>query len=512
MPATSRKRSSRARSESKPYERRVAISHSSSPALSDDQNGDERPPSPVLNTADKLGFPTYAQYKRIETAYLESLSPRKRDKALICQSMFDKIWDVLHQPDACTVGTPQFRFWVRKMFTLSTPDADSDDDDSEAPAVILHENRPVAVQEQLYELFCYCHEESNHGGRDKTCAIIRQHYSWVPKELTAQFVKACPTCIFKRSGNPDLIALIQEKISPHEVKEEKVEESRDSLCRPDSPEKGWRFTGGPHDQPSMPINQTVDVALSLDTTHGSPSTPSPSVYLRGAPSKLFLRPRPPLLHSPPESRQTLVDFSRRGLHPLTLDITGLCIHSNAKPGDLPSLADAYWDNTKDDQLTPPELQRLQMSSPGCTQHVHRNQIDPVLLTGEETIGEREGCMGEVSPLSPYSTLAYSVSPNLGYPSPLTPADQLRHSLYEDWTPPRLEIGPAPSQLRFGSMSAYLTPVVNSTASSRSVPGSQIHILPVTISPPLSPLITPFTSASPTPAEEGEFGEGLLRGK
>ncbi|KAG1767379.1 hypothetical protein EV702DRAFT_980140, partial [Suillus placidus] len=173
--------------------------HSSSPALSDDQNGDECPPSPILDAADKPGFPTYAQYKRIEMAYLQSLSPRKRDKALISQCMFDKIWDVLHQPDACTVGTPQFRFWVRKMFTLSTSDAE--DNDSEAPVVILHENRPVAIQEQLYELFCYCHEESNHGGRDKTCAIIRQHYSWVPKELTAQFVKACPTCTFKRSGN-----------------------------------------------------------------------------------------------------------------------------------------------------------------------------------------------------------------------------------------------------------------------------------------------------------------------
>ncbi|KAG1853189.1 hypothetical protein DFJ58DRAFT_660946, partial [Suillus subalutaceus] len=196
MPAISRKRKSRARSRSKPYER---LPHSSSPALSDDPNGDECPPSPVIDTADKPGFPTYTQYKRIEMAYLQSLSPRKRDKALISQCMFDKIWDVLHQPDACTIGTPQFRFWVRKMFTLSTPD--TEDDDIEVPVVILHENRPVAVQEQLYELFCYCHEESNHGGRDKTCAIIRQHYSWVPKELTAQFVKACPTCTFKRSGN-----------------------------------------------------------------------------------------------------------------------------------------------------------------------------------------------------------------------------------------------------------------------------------------------------------------------
>ena len=192
---------------------------------------------------DHPGLPTYAEYKRIEAGYLHSLSPRKRDKALITQAMFDKIWDVLHQPEACTIETPQFRVWVRKMFTLSRSVqavagsvgvwgwgeggagtgtqllADADADAEEAAlelersmmsrssadevsytAVVLHENRPVAIMEQLYELFCYCHVRAGHGGRDKTCAVIREHYSWVPKELTAQFVKACPTCALKRSG------------------------------------------------------------------------------------------------------------------------------------------------------------------------------------------------------------------------------------------------------------------------------------------------------------------------
>jgi Integrase zinc binding domain len=166
---------------------------------------------------DQPGFPTHAQYKRIESIYLNSLSPRKRDKALITQAMFDNIWDVLHDPDTREIETAQFRFWVRKMFALSDPQptqiltaTDSATTISSVP-VVLHENRPVAIREQLYELFVYCHARSNHGGRDKTCAVIRQHYSWVPKELTAQFVKACPTCTLKRSGNPDLMAMVQEQ-------------------------------------------------------------------------------------------------------------------------------------------------------------------------------------------------------------------------------------------------------------------------------------------------------------
>ncbi|KAF9234998.1 hypothetical protein BU15DRAFT_20272, partial [Melanogaster broomeanus] len=154
---------------------------------------------------DKPGFPTYAQYKSVEAAYLDSLSSRKRDKALITQAMFDRIWDVLHRTDACDLETAQFRFWVRRRFTLNWEPRRRRDDSCELPAaVVLHEDRPVAVMEQLYELFCYCHEESGHGGRDKTCAVIRQHYSWVPKELTARFVKACPTCTLKKCGNPEL--------------------------------------------------------------------------------------------------------------------------------------------------------------------------------------------------------------------------------------------------------------------------------------------------------------------
>ncbi|KAG2356836.1 hypothetical protein BDR07DRAFT_1612866 [Suillus spraguei] len=510
MPAVSRKRKSRARSGSKPYERPL---HSSSPALSDEPDCDECPSSPILDTADKLGFPTYTQYKRIEMAYLESLSPRKRDKALISQCMFDKSGMYYTNRTHALSG--------HHSFVSGTPDAE--DDDSEVPVVILHENRPVAVQEQLYDLFCYCHEESNHGGRDKTCAIIRQHYSWVPKELTAQFVKACPTCTFKRSGNPELIALVQGKMPSHEQREEQVEESQGSVCQPGSPETGWQFSGGPLDQ--SPLDQIEDISCSPDTTNSSPFTPSPSLCLRS--SKLFLRPRPPLLDS---ALHDLSDIHlrpiRASMHPLTSDLASLCSRSDTKPGDLPSLAEAYPDNTKDNQYRlpalwpeniseslPPELQRLQLSSPVCAQIVQNNQIDPTLLGREETYNrKREGCMGEASPLPPYSPSCFSMSPNLKFPSsPVTHEEQQLHSrLYDDWTPSSLRISPAPSRLRFSNMSAYLTPVFNSATGRRSTTDSEHNILPITPSPPLSPL-TPFISASPTLAEDGVFGDELLRG-
>ena len=192
------------RNDLKPYTRGVtpimtpSVSHV--PHDSNTSRIDERP-----------GFPTYAQYKQVESSYIQSLTPRRQAKALISQSMFDRIWDVLHQPD-CQGETAQFRFWARKMFTVSknyrnTLGAVANND--EAPQeVLLHDNLLVAVQEQLYDLLCYCHASTGHGGRDKTCALIRKHYTWVPKDLVSSFIKACPTCILKKCGNLDSSASV----------------------------------------------------------------------------------------------------------------------------------------------------------------------------------------------------------------------------------------------------------------------------------------------------------------
>ena len=187
---------------------------------SDDSSGTVPRLMPAPDTKNKPGFPTYPRYKGVEASYLNNMSHMKRPKALITQAMFDDIWDVLHHPKAVTVRTPQFRYWVRKMFTLSrpkrdrpssvmTPDAaDTDNTDTHTgqSPVVLHDGRPVAIMEHLYEVLCYCHGLAEHGGRDKTCAVIREHYSWVPKDLIARFVKACPTCVEKKNRSRELVA------------------------------------------------------------------------------------------------------------------------------------------------------------------------------------------------------------------------------------------------------------------------------------------------------------------
>lgn len=168
----------------------------------------ERTESPVTytdqvlgqDTFDQAGFPTYEQYKAIETSYLDSLSSKRRPKALIPQVLFDRIWDVLI--GAGHRETPQFRFWVRKTFRLTTlaevdPVCEFGDPTRQ---VLVHEGLLVTVKEKIYSLLCYFHGKSAHAGRDKTCAFIRQVYTWIPKDLVALFVKMCPTCKSKRQG------------------------------------------------------------------------------------------------------------------------------------------------------------------------------------------------------------------------------------------------------------------------------------------------------------------------
>lgn len=534
MPSAPRKQlgTSHSLRRSKPYDKRVSVQQPSCYVGSDDGDSDSISQARILDLVDKPGFPTYDQYKRIEAAYLESLSPRKRNKALISQSMFDKIWDVLHQPNAL-LCTPQFRYWVRKMFTLSKIDAE--DYVGEAPVVILHENKPVAVQEQLYEVFCYCHEESNHGGRDKTCAVIREHYSWVPKDLTARFVKACPTCTPKRS-HPQLSKLL-DRTPLRKQKQEKVEESEGLLSPRGYPEENERFAGGSHGQSTITIapGEIVDVAATLwNNVTERPSTYLPSFFnRRGSSSSLLLPPLPSLFkdfndkHSnqmniaslccnPSTTSNKLlslsdavVDFSRKGdSPPLTSDIANPCSPSRSYNVQLPSLSDVYWNDRKDDQYKlsalwpenisdslPLELQRFQLSSPVHSGwHMQTEHIDPALLTFhklKEATWEEEDSMSNVSPLSPHPSMS-AYSPLDSCVSPYSAPDLQERSEEEHYMT-RSDASLPP----YSSTSAYSPFRLDSCVSPRSIMDSSASPhSPLSCVSPMSDTFGGFSPPSP----------------
>ncbi|KAI8339127.1 hypothetical protein BC941DRAFT_326316, partial [Chlamydoabsidia padenii] len=139
---------------------------------------------------DENQLPTPEDFRAIVDDYLNNLSPKKRDKALVDQHRYYLIQQVLRDPRNTAISTAQFRFWVKKMFQLQMGTMD----------IICHDNKPVAVKEQIYDILVRAHREAHHGGRDKTSALVRRKFSWIPKELVARFVRHCPFCITRRNG------------------------------------------------------------------------------------------------------------------------------------------------------------------------------------------------------------------------------------------------------------------------------------------------------------------------
>ncbi|KAF7728784.1 hypothetical protein EC973_005622 [Apophysomyces ossiformis] len=144
----------------------------------------------VCNDQDQ--YPSYEAFDAIVQEYLMNLSSKKRDKALVDQHRYSLILQVLKDPRNTAISTAQFRFWVKKMFQLVQLDG---------MEIVCHDNKPVAMREQIYDILVRAHREAHHGGRDKTSALVRRRYSWIPKELIARFVRHCPFCISRRNGS-----------------------------------------------------------------------------------------------------------------------------------------------------------------------------------------------------------------------------------------------------------------------------------------------------------------------
>ncbi|CAO3589832.1 unnamed protein product [Absidia cylindrospora] len=144
---------------------------------------------------DENQLPTPEEFRAIVDDYLNNLSPKKRDKALVDSHRYCLIQQVLRDPRNTAISTAQFRFWVKKMFQLQLGNID----------IICHDNKPVAIKEHIYDILVRAHREAHHGGRDKTSALVRRKFSWIPKELVARFVRHCPFCINRRNGgqSPD---------------------------------------------------------------------------------------------------------------------------------------------------------------------------------------------------------------------------------------------------------------------------------------------------------------------
>ena len=160
----------------------------------DSPNEDTQLSEPIIPALE--GYPNVKAFDELMVRYVKELSPKKQDKALIHAKRATNIRTVLLHKKTTSIESAQFRFWVKKMFTLMPNDSRA----SNCKRRICHENKPVAIREKLFKILTRAHKQCQHGGRDKTSAQVRKIYSWVPKELISRFVKLCPTCQVRRGS------------------------------------------------------------------------------------------------------------------------------------------------------------------------------------------------------------------------------------------------------------------------------------------------------------------------
>lgn len=127
--------------------------------------------SPVrtLRHIDLELFPSRAVFENILYTYQSNLSARKRNKALISRAAYAEIQMTLVEirESRCRRGTAQYRFWVKKMFGLIN---------FYGHDVVGHQGKPVAIREDIYDILVHCHDQCDHGGRDRTVEVVKDFY------------------------------------------------------------------------------------------------------------------------------------------------------------------------------------------------------------------------------------------------------------------------------------------------------------------------------------------------
>ncbi|KAJ5619562.1 hypothetical protein N7510_003546 [Penicillium lagena] len=127
------------------------------------QNEGSMQSEPVLPPLE--GFPDVKEFDQLMQSYVDDLSVKKQDKALIHSKRARNIKAVLNEPKDTSVESAQFRFWVKKMFKLQAVGIAPD-----CRKMICHEGKPVAIREKLFKILTKAHQLCQHGGRDKTSA------------------------------------------------------------------------------------------------------------------------------------------------------------------------------------------------------------------------------------------------------------------------------------------------------------------------------------------------------
>jgi hypothetical protein len=258
--------------------------------------------------ASTLGMPSMAEYLRFFVRYLDEMTPNKRGKALVDSELLRRIKLILTlqregfsgsgetssdsdsaPPTPSGSGgswdTHAFRRWVRNTFVcrpatqteleraidfglLSPPESSLSGPGvpghppstglTSSRDLVFHQGRPVALRSRTYRIILRAHWITNHAGRDRTWAVVREVCSYIPKCLVYEFVAACPSCRVARSKQYGIYTGINRGISAVNQRGFQHQGGRDAggglppifpLLSNDMPPEGWIPRIGPEGPP-----------------------------------------------------------------------------------------------------------------------------------------------------------------------------------------------------------------------------------------------------------------------
>ncbi|RAH63856.1 uncharacterized protein BO66DRAFT_386733 [Aspergillus aculeatinus CBS 121060] len=164
------------------------------------------------------GFPNVREFDQLMKSYVDDLSVKKQDKALIHAKRARNIKTVLLDPKDTAIESAQFRFWVKKMFKLQAVGPGVSDviykvdlprretsghsrealqDSNKSTSTMSTWRKGQDLSSSSTDLFVVtCNVVLAFSTHESTSYSRR-----VPKELISRFVKICPTCQVRRGGS-----------------------------------------------------------------------------------------------------------------------------------------------------------------------------------------------------------------------------------------------------------------------------------------------------------------------
>ena len=142
-----------------------------------------------MASSNEYTFLSHQTFNEIIDEYLQSLSEKKRPRALITEDIANEYLQILKDPKNTSNATTYIRHQVKNNYSSQRIGGIE---------TLMCNGKPMALKERLYYIIAEEHLAIGHGGTRNTYARISDKYHSVKRCLVDKFVEKCKTCKSQR--------------------------------------------------------------------------------------------------------------------------------------------------------------------------------------------------------------------------------------------------------------------------------------------------------------------------